>query len=175
METKSKNIISLSFTESFLPSSCWKDWQNSEIILDKPIIVGDRPIDPNEIGEDGQGKLSTTKFRRLHYSSTSHKSLVECIPITGRNHQIRVHLKHLGHPIVDDTIYGDATTQSNFEPIHMSDHDPSCLDPQCYRCNDVYIRPIKDVLSLHAYKYESPMWKFETEFPLWAKKIQEEM
>ena len=33
-------------------------------------------------------------------------SLVECYPKTGRQHQIRVHLEHLGHPIVGDKLYG---------------------------------------------------------------------
>ena len=34
-------------------------------------------------------------------------SLVECVPVTGRRHQIRRHLKHLRHPIVGDANYGD--------------------------------------------------------------------
>lgn len=38
-------------------------------------------------------------------------SLVECRPITGRMHQIRVHLAHLGHPIVGDKIYGGDETR----------------------------------------------------------------
>ena len=33
-------------------------------------------------------------------------SLVECHPLTGRTHQIRVHLAFAGHPIVGDTVYG---------------------------------------------------------------------
>jgi hypothetical protein len=32
-------------------------------------------------------------------------TLVLCVPVTGRTHQIRVHLKHLGHPIADDPLY----------------------------------------------------------------------
>jgi 23S rRNA-/tRNA-specific pseudouridylate synthase len=33
-------------------------------------------------------------------------TVVECNPVTGRTHQIRLHLKHWGYPIVDDPIYG---------------------------------------------------------------------
>lgn len=36
-------------------------------------------------------------------------SLVHCVPETGRTHQIRVHLQHLGFPIVDDPVYGPVT------------------------------------------------------------------
>ena len=39
-------------------------------------------------------------------SSEKNLSLVECRPKTGRTHQIRVHLKHLGHPIAGDRVYG---------------------------------------------------------------------
>jgi 23S rRNA pseudouridine1911/1915/1917 synthase len=37
-------------------------------------------------------------------------TLVECKLQTGRTHQIRVHLAHLGHPVVGDGIYGTAST-----------------------------------------------------------------
>ena len=39
-------------------------------------------------------------------STEGNLSLVECRPKTGRTHQIRVHLKHLGHPIAGDRVYG---------------------------------------------------------------------
>jgi 23S rRNA pseudouridine1911/1915/1917 synthase len=38
--------------------------------------------------------------------SAGNLSLLECRPKTGRTHQIRVHLKHLGHPIAGDRVYG---------------------------------------------------------------------
>lgn len=49
-------------------------------------------------------RAAETTWRVL--ASTGGLSLVECRPKTGRTHQIRVHLKHLGHPIAGDRTYG---------------------------------------------------------------------
>jgi len=51
-----------------------------------------------------KGKPSTTYFTTL--TNFSQWSLVECKPVTGRKHQIRIHLKYLQHPIVGDAEYG---------------------------------------------------------------------
>ena len=51
------------------------------------------------------GKHATTVVRSLAYDSASATSLVLCEPITGRSHQLRLHLRHIGHPIRDDPIY----------------------------------------------------------------------
>jgi len=52
------------------------------------------------------GKQSQTAFKRLCYYPELDMSLVECYPKTGRQHQIRVHLFHVKHPIVGDPLYG---------------------------------------------------------------------
>lgn len=44
-------------------------------------------------------------------------TLVECKPITGRQHQIRRHLKHIRHPIIGDTYYGDTFCNKYFKEI----------------------------------------------------------
>ncbi|GFQ73633.1 RNA pseudouridylate synthase domain-containing protein 2 [Trichonephila clavata] len=49
------------------------------------------------------GKECETIFEKLSYNGTS--SVVSCKPLTGRMHQIRVHLQYLGHPITNDPIY----------------------------------------------------------------------
>ncbi len=54
------------------------------------------------------GKECTTLFTRLRYDAASDTSVVWCRPITGRTHQIRVHVQYLGHPIVNDPIYAHA-------------------------------------------------------------------
>ncbi|MCF6309858.1 MAG: RluA family pseudouridine synthase [Sulfurimonas sp.] len=54
------------------------------------------------------GKDSKTDITPLKYFSENNMTLVECSPLTGRQHQIRVHLFHVKHPIVGDPIYGQS-------------------------------------------------------------------
>jgi len=57
---------------------------------------------------DERGKESKTDFKPLKYFKEKDMTLVECSPYTGRQHQIRVHLFHIGHTIVGDPIYGQS-------------------------------------------------------------------
>ena len=50
------------------------------------------------------GKTAITRFRRLALLDGP-TSLVECSLLTGRTHQVRVHLAHIGHPLVGDPVY----------------------------------------------------------------------
>ncbi len=75
-------------------------------------------------GEDGirrilaeTGKASLTEFKRLKFSEEY--SLIECMPKTGRTHQIRVHLESVGHPIIGDNLYSN-DTGSNRLMLHCS-------------------------------------------------------
>lgn len=56
-------------------------------------------------GPDSVSLDSTTHFQRVGYSPTRNQSLVLCRPITGRMHQIRIHLRNLGYPIANDGFY----------------------------------------------------------------------
>jgi len=61
---------------------------------------------------DESGKACKTSFKPLKYYQDLDMTLIECAPHTGRQHQIRVHLFHVKHPIVGDPIYGQ--TKENF-------------------------------------------------------------
>ncbi len=61
------------------------------------------------VPEDHEGAMTAlTQFKRLEVQTNPRGtySLVECLPKTGRQHQIRVHLDHAGHAIIGDKLYG---------------------------------------------------------------------
>ena len=82
------------------------DWQ----LIDLPIAL-DWPNRPLRIIHTN-GKPSQTRWRALHYNASTHTTRVELEPITGRSHQLRVHLKALGHPILGDALYAPADVQA---------------------------------------------------------------
>jgi len=53
-----------------------------------------------------EGKESFTSIKPLKYDKNKHQTYIEATPLTGRQHQIRVHLESIGHRIVGDPIYG---------------------------------------------------------------------
>lgn len=61
---------------------------------------------------DKEGRYSKTKFKKI--KNFGPISFVKLIPLTGRTHQIRVHMKSIGHPIISDSVYsgGEATIKS---------------------------------------------------------------
>jgi 23S rRNA pseudouridine1911/1915/1917 synthase len=59
-----------------------------------------------EMAVRSDGRQARTDYATLETSSAA--SLVELDLMTGRTHQIRVHLKHAGHPLVGDPVYGEA-------------------------------------------------------------------
>ncbi|MCZ4335960.1 bifunctional tRNA pseudouridine(32) synthase/23S rRNA pseudouridine(746) synthase RluA [Shewanella colwelliana] len=72
--------------------------------VDLPLIC-DWPNRPKQKVDHKIGKSSTTHFEVI--SRAKRSSLVKLTPITGRSHQLRVHMMALGHPILGDNFYAD--------------------------------------------------------------------
>ncbi len=73
---------------------------------------------PTTFQVDANGKSSVTYYRVLQ-SDGAH-SLIELKPVTGRTHQLRVHLKYLGTPIVGDKVYGSVKYSGNWSADETS-------------------------------------------------------
>lgn len=73
--------------------------------IDLP-LAADWPRRPLQKVDVEHGKPSLTRFRCLSRDDAAHTSRLELEPVTGRSHQLRVHLAARGHAIVGDTLYG---------------------------------------------------------------------
>jgi 23S rRNA pseudouridine1911/1915/1917 synthase len=76
--------------------------KEKEAIIDMPIERN--PAQPKTFRASNTGKPAMTHYKVL--SETPKHSVLELQPTTGRTHQLRVHLRAIGHPIVGDTLYG---------------------------------------------------------------------
>lgn len=78
--------------------------------IDLPLIC-DWPNRPKQTVDHENGKKSLTHYQVISYSNQEAKNvepmttLVELTPVTGRSHQLRVHMLALGHPILGDKLY----------------------------------------------------------------------
>jgi 23S rRNA pseudouridine1911/1915/1917 synthase len=77
-----------------------------EAIIDAPIARNLK--NPQTFKVDKNGKPAQTQYKVI--KNFSHKnrsySLLDLLPVTGRTHQLRIHLTYIGHPIVGDHVYG---------------------------------------------------------------------
>jgi tRNA pseudouridine32 synthase / 23S rRNA pseudouridine746 synthase len=90
-------------------------------LIDLP-LAADWPNRPRRIVDHEAGKPSQTRWRWLSHDAGTDASRLELEPITGRSHQLRVHLQALGHPILGDAFYA---------PPEVRDRAPRLLLHAC--------------------------------------------
>ncbi|MDZ7820276.1 MAG: RluA family pseudouridine synthase [Aliarcobacter sp.] len=76
-----------------------------ELTINSP-ITNDTGLIKLKMKTDVNGKESTTIIKPIFYDEKNNQTLLEAIPLTGRQHQIRVHLDSIGHTIIGDPLYG---------------------------------------------------------------------
>ncbi|XP_062253856.1 RNA pseudouridylate synthase domain-containing protein 2 isoform X2 [Platichthys flesus] len=85
------------------------EFPEGEVTCEEPILIVSFKIGICRV--DPKGKECRTVFQRLSFNGKT--SVVRCLPLTGRTHQIRVHLQYLGFPISNDPIYGSSAWGPN--------------------------------------------------------------
>ncbi|KAK7678627.1 hypothetical protein QCA50_018350 [Cerrena zonata] len=157
--------------------------ENCELTVDKPLTTINPKLGFNQVDLEN-GKEALTVFKRISYDVKTNTSIVKCRPLTGRTHQIRVHLQYIGHPIANDPIYsspkvwgnnlgknGECNQEEIMEKldrigkstacstwIHPQEDGEVLLGEKCKTCEyDLYTDPGPNDLDLwlHAYKYEA--------------------
>ncbi|HZP86395.1 MAG TPA: 23S rRNA pseudouridine(1911/1915/1917) synthase RluD [Burkholderiales bacterium] len=76
--------------------------------------IGRHPTQRTRMAVVQAGKPALTHFHRLEHAA--HWSLVQCSLETGRTHQIRVHMAHVGHPLIGDPVYLPRHALRNLPP-----------------------------------------------------------
>ena len=77
-----------------------RGWQ----LIDLPIAL-DWPNRPLRIIGTHNGQPSQTQWRTLLFDPCTNSTQVKLMPLTGRSHQLRVHMQAIGHPILGDALY----------------------------------------------------------------------
>jgi len=177
------------------------DFPSEEMTVDQPIKLVNPRQGLNSVSPDG--KPCKTVFVRKSFDPATNTSIVLCKPLTGRTHQIRIHLQWLGHPIANDPLYNDDPSINKLkcytsDASQYDDHGSGNEDEEVETSNEAAPnkettehkmenesdecpdcrKPMRDpteselLLYLHAFSYEGPDWKFETELPGWAQCTQ---
>ena len=80
-------------------------------VINLPIAL-DWPSRPLRVIDHLLGKPSKTRWQVVAYDPVTDTTRLLLAPVTGRSHQLRVHLKALGHPILGDALYAPAEIQA---------------------------------------------------------------
>ncbi len=97
--------------------------------IDLPLIA-DWPNRPRQKVDAILGKPSLTLFRVVSRDQSTNRTRVELQPVTGRSHQLRVHLEAIGHPIVGDRLYAPLPWQNDSMRLLLHSQELSLPHPQ---------------------------------------------
>ena len=121
-----------------------------EFIINKPI--GRNPSQPHKMAVREDGKESITKVKVIERFKDA--TLCEIYLITGRTHQIRVHMSSVGHPVFNDTLYGFGKMKIQTQEQVLQSYQLSFPKPFGKELITLKIAPdekIRKVLSFYGY------------------------
>jgi len=86
------------------------------------------------------GKSAHTVFYLRHYRAASNSSRVKLLPLTGRTHQLRLHMAYLGNPIIGDSLYSASATREDVHRLFLHAEKLEFIHPRtnrliCLQCD----------------------------------------
>lgn len=109
--------------------------------IDLPIGPVEQALVPRFAVDHAQGKAAVTHYRTLRRLDSDY-TLLALSPVTGRTHQLRVHLAAIGHPIAGDALY----TMSDADYLHYRNNPPptEILSRQALHSHQLqFLHPVK--------------------------------
>jgi len=119
-----------------LVDGSWRVEARGEIELPIGVDWLNRPKQKVDLA---MGRPSLTRYRVLDTCTTRAHSRIELEPVTGRTHQLRVHMEAMGHPILGDDFYGTSISCAKAERLmlHACRLELDCPQtgaPLCFEC-----------------------------------------
>ena len=116
-----------------LVDGCWTAAAEGEIAL--PMTVKG----PKQKVDHATGRPSLTRYRVIDIDTARAVSRIELEPVTGRSHQLRVHMEAMGHPIIGDDFYGTPESCAKAERLmlhacRIEFFEPGTRVPLCVNC-----------------------------------------
>ena len=123
--------------------------------VDAPIAEGTELVRIAVRIDPVAGKESRTRFQVLRRFTRAGEpfALLRCLPLTGRQHQIRIHLQHAGFPLVGDKMYGP-------DPGYFDRFSRHCLEPEAW----ARLRLPRQALHASRIRFPHPQTGLEAEF-----------
>jgi tRNA pseudouridine32 synthase / 23S rRNA pseudouridine746 synthase len=97
--------------------------------VDLPLIA-DWPNRPKQKVDQALGKPSLTHFSVISRDHSRQTTRVNLHPVTGRSHQLRVHMLAIGHPVVGDRLYAPVTQQNDATRLLLHSQELALTHPQ---------------------------------------------
>lgn len=114
----------------------WGKVTDKEGMVDLPLIC-DWPNRPRQKVCYQDGKPSQTRYQVV--KRERHTTLVRLLPVTGRSHQLRVHMMALGHPIVGDEFYATEEARAFSNRLQLHSAELSFYHPKDNKLTSVFV------------------------------------
>ena len=124
------------------------DFEDDEILINAPIIRSSKNTTKMVVSDDPKAKDAKTKVYVIEHFKNA--AFVECELLTGRTHQIRVHMNYIHHPIYNDPLYGHDDGFGKYGQF-LTSHYLQFINPTTNKLIEFKIEPDEKFNSLRNY------------------------